>query len=402
MTSLHTLAVHAARPATGEPSIPSVPAIELSVSYRATHASDLHAMLGGELAGPSYSRYGSPTVEALERALAALEGVTTARATASGMAAIHLAILLSGVQAGETILAAQDCYGATFALLEQVLQPLGMRVAFVDATDLAVVRAALSVHHPRALLVEPVSNPLLKIADLPALASLVHDHGAQLIVDATFVTPYLLQPFALGADIVVHSLTKYLAGHDDVLGGVVLAREEYAAKLRQLLILTGANLDPHAAYLALRGLRTLPLRMREHCQNAAIVAEALSQHPLIERVYYPGLAEHPQHALATELLDNRFGGMIAFDLRNGERAAVERFFDALQMILPVTTLGGVASQILYPALSSHRALPVERRRELGVGDGLVRLSVGIEAAEDILADLDQALNAALLPSQTEA
>lgn len=388
---IFTTAIHAGRPEEGPSSLPSVPGIELAVSYRAPDAATLHARLGGETHGFSYSRYGNPTNAALEQALCTLEGAGTARACASGMAAVHVALLLTGLQANDTLLLAQDSYGATFALVDTVMRRLGVHPVFVDATDRASLGAALAEHRPRALLVEPISNPLLRLCDVAAAARLCAEHEVQLIVDATFATPYLMRPLSLGADIVVHSLSKYIGGHDDLLGGIVLAREEYAEELRSLTILTGGLLDPHAAYMALRGLRTLPLRMREHCRNAAIVAEWLIEQPQIAAVYYPGLEAHPQHAIAANLLPNGFGGMLAFDLHGGDEAAVLRLLDKLRMILPVTTLGGVASQILYPARSSHRALPVERRRSLGIGEGLLRLSVGIEDPDDIIADLAQAL-----------
>lgn len=389
--SIFTAAVHAGRPEDGSPSIPSVPGIDLAVSYRAADAATLHAMLGGEQPGHSYSRYGSPTNGAFEAAMCALEGAATARACASGMAAVHVALLLTGLQAGDTLLASQDSYGATFALADTVLRRLGVSPVFVDAGDLDAVRSALAEHRPRAMIVEPISNPLLRLCDVGAVAALCHEHGTQLVVDATFASPYLMRPLDLGADIVLHSVSKYIGGHDDVLGGIVLAGERYAADLRQLTILTGGLLDPHAAYLALRGLRTLPLRMREQCRSALAVAQWLAEQPGVARVYYPGLASHPQHALARELLPAGFGGVVAFDLAGGDSPAVHRFLDALRLVLPVTTLGGVASQILYPALASHRALPPERRRAIGIGDGLLRLSVGIEEVADITADLARAL-----------
>lgn len=391
MPSIFTTAIHAGRPTHGDPSIPSTPPIDLSVSYRAADAASLHAMLAGEQAGFSYSRYGSPTNAAFEEALCQLEGADTARACASGMAAIHIALLLSGLHAGDRLLAAQDSYGATYSVIDTLMRRLGVEPMFVDSTDLATVEAALSSHRPRALLVEPISNPLLRLSDIGALARLSHEYGAQLIVDATFATPYILRPFDLGADIVVHSVSKYIGGHDDVLGGIVLAGESYAADLRSLTILTGGLMDPHAAYLALRGLRTLPLRMREQCNNAMAVAQWLETQPGVARVYYPGLESHPQHAQSRELLGAHFGGMVAFDLAANNEAAVLRFLDALRLVMPVTTLGGVASQILYPARSSHRSLPDELRRSLGIGDGLLRLSVGIEDATDICADLAGAL-----------
>jgi cystathionine beta-lyase/cystathionine gamma-synthase len=311
------------------------------------------------------------------------------------MAAVHVALLLTGLRAGDTLLAAQDSYGATFALADSVLRRLGVRPVFVDASDLAAVGAALAEHRPRALIVEPISNPLLRLCDVGALAELCHGHGAQLVVDATFASPYLLRPLEHGADIVLHSVSKYIGGHDDVLGGVVLAGERYAEELRSLVILTGGVLDPHAAYLALRGLRTLPLRMREQCRNALAVAGWLAEQPGVARVHYPGLPSHPQHELARRMLPAGFGGVVAFELAEGDSPMVHRFLDALELVLPVTTLGGVASQILYPAMSSHRALEPERRRALGIGDGLLRLSVGIEEAADITADLATALETAM-------
>lgn len=388
--SMFTTAVRAGRPERGDPSIPSVPGIDLSVSFRAASAADLHAMLGGEVEGFSYSRYGSPTNSAFEAAIGALEGADTARACASGMAAIQVALLLSGLQAGDKLLVAQDLYGATFAVIDTLFRRLGVRPIFVDTTDLAAVGAALAEHRPCAMIVEPVSNPLLRLCDIGAIAGLARAQGTQLIVDATFTTPYLLRPLEHGANIVVHSVTKYIGGHDDVLGGVVLARAEHAAELRGLTILTGGLLDPHAAYLALRGLRTLPLRMREHCRNALEVARWLSEQPGVAHVYYPGLPDHPQHDLARRMLPNGFGGMVAFDLAGAGEPEVLRFMDALRLILPVTTLGGVSSQLLYPAQSSHRSLPPPRRRSLGIGDGLLRLSVGIEDPADIIADLEGA------------
>jgi cystathionine gamma-synthase/methionine-gamma-lyase len=389
--TIFTTAVHVGRPETGTPSIPSVPSIDLAVSYRANDAATLHAMLAGEEPGAAYSRYGSPTLEAFEQAMVVLEGAGTARACASGMAAVQLALLLTGIQAGDTLLATQDCYGATFAVIDTVFRRLGIQPIFVDATDLAAVQDALVTFRPRALLIEPVSNPLLKLCDIATTADLVHAHGAQLIVDATFTTPYLLRPFEQGADIVLHSVSKYIGGHDDVLGGIVLAKTEQAVELRDLTILTGGLLGPQAAYLALRGLRTLPLRMREHCRNAALVAAWLEQQPGVARVFYPGLPSHPQHELATRMFTNGYGGMVAFELAQASEAAVLHFLDGLKLCLPVTTLGGIASQILYPACSSHRTLPPERRRELGIGDGLLRLSMGIEDPADIQSDLATAL-----------
>ena len=247
---------------------------------------------------------------------------------------------------------------------------------------------------PSIVLFEALSNPLLKVVDVPAVAELAHARGAQVIVDSTFTTPYLLRPLEAGADYVVHSATKYLAGHGDVMGGAIITdagrMEALGALNRQL----GSNLGPNEAYLALRGLKTLPLRMRQHCANAQQVATWLQAHPAVAAVHYPGLPTHPQHALAQRLFGGRgSGGMISFEIRGADQGAVFCFFQALQLCLPATTLGDVYSLVLYPAHSSHRTMTPEERQAAGVGPGLVRLSVGIEDAEDIVADLDQALGA---------
>lgn len=390
--NIQTLAVHVGRPQPEEYGAPAEVPISNAVSYRATDAATLHALLAGEAPGYSYSRYGSPTLAAFEEAVLTLEGAACARTFASGMAAVHAALLLSGLGAGDTVVAARDCYGATFAMLDTLMRRLGVTTHFVDASDLAAVAAALAEHRPRAMIVEPVSNPLLKLVDIAAVAELCRSQPTQLIVDSTFTTPYLLRPLALGADIVLHSVSKYLSGHDDVLGGVIVAGPQYAAPLRELTIMLGSGLGPQEAYLALRGLRTLPLRMREHCANAARVAAWLAEQPAIAGVYYPGLPSHPQHALALRMLPHGYGGIVAFSLRRAEEPAALAFLDALRLIIPVTTLGGVASQIMYPPRSSHKALPAATRLALGINDGFLRLSVGIEAVDDLIADLEQALN----------
>jgi cystathionine gamma-synthase/methionine-gamma-lyase len=264
----------------------------------------------------------------------------------------------------------------------------------VDITDLAQVAAACDEMRPAVILAETVSNPLLKIADIPALAQIAQARGAALVMDNTFATPYLCRPLALGADVVVHSATKYIGGHGDALGGVVVTSAERRAAMREVIVTTGGNLGPFEAWLLLRGVKTLPLRMRQHNANALQVADGLARLPKIVRVIYPGRHDHPQHSLCTRLFGGQgYGGIVAFELRNAGRAEVFRFFEALHLVQPATTLGDVYSLTLYPAHSSHRALSAEERAEVGIGDGLVRLSVGIEAAQDILADIKQALEA---------
>ncbi len=390
--SIYTQAVHAGERGPRPDFTPVSMPIYHSVGYLYDDMADLDGVFGGVRAGYVYPRYGSPTVDAFERAVATLEGAEDAVAFASGMGAIHAALLGAGVRAGAGVVAAADVYGATYALLERGLSTLGVRVLFVDITDLDQVVQAVAEERPAALLCEIMSNPLIKVADVPALAEVARAGGAAFIVDNTFATPYLFRPLEHGAEYVVHSATKYLGGHGDVLAGVVACSAERGLDLRERQKLLGANLGPQEAWLALRGLKTLPLRMRQHCANAQIVAGWLAAQPAVARVNYPGLPDHPQHALAARLFGGRgFGGMMSFDLRDAGQPDVFRFMEALELVLPATTLGDVYSLTLYPAHSSHRQVAPEVRAAIGIGDGLVRLSVGIEDAQDIIADLGQAL-----------
>jgi cystathionine beta-lyase/cystathionine gamma-synthase len=363
-----------------------------SVGYTYDHMEDLDGIFGGERAGFVYPRYGSPTVYALEQAVATLEGGEDAVAFASGMAAVHAALLGGGVQAGTAAVAAADVYGATYALLDRTFTALGVQVHFVDITDPDEVAEAIARVRPVAVLCEIISNPLMKVADVPALAEMAHANGAVLIVDTTFASPYLFRPLDNGADYALHSATKYLGGHGDVMAGVVACSAERGHDLRERQKLLGANLGPQEAWLALRGMKTLPLRMRQHCANAQAVAEWLTSHPAVAQVNYPGLPDHPQHAVAVRLFGGRgFGGMVSFDLRDAGQAEVFAFMEALELVLSATTLGDVYSLTLYPTHSSHRQVTAQVREDLGIGDGLVRLSIGIEDAEDIISDLSQAL-----------
>lgn len=363
-----------------------------AVSYAYDDMDDLDAIFAGTREGYVYSRYGNPTVRAFEQAVAALEGAEDAVACASGMAAIHLALMAAGCTAGTTVVAAQDVYGATYALLARFLPLLGVETRFVDVADLEAVQRALEEARPKVFLFETLSNPLLKVADVPALVEMAHRTGTLVVLDHTFATPYLLQPIALGVDIVVHSATKYLGGHGDVLAGVVVSSAEHIARAREWMKVLGANLAPDTAYLALRGLKTLPVRMARHCANALAVARWLREHPRVARVLYPGLPDHPQHGLAKRLFrEGCFGGMVSFEIVGADQEAVFRFMEALRVVLPATSLGDVYSLTLYPAHSSHRALTPEERAAVGIGAGLVRLSVGLEDPKDILADLEQAL-----------
>jgi cystathionine gamma-synthase/methionine-gamma-lyase len=390
--SFQTRAVHAGERIPSADYTPVSSPIFPASAYIYESMDDMDAVFAGTKPGYVYSRYASPTVTAFETAVASLEGTEAAQAYASGMAAIHAALLAAGARAGTSVVVALDIYGATFTLLRGLFSTLGVNVRSVDATKLDEVESAIREVQPVLVLVETLSNPLLKVADIPALAELAHRYKASLLVDNTFASPYLFNPTEHGADYAIHSVTKYLAGHGDVLGGVVAASAENKNKLFELNKLVGGALGPFEAWLALRGLKTLPLRMRQHCQNAQQVAEWLSKHPRLAKVNFPGLPEHPQHQLAQTLFNGKgYGGMLSFEISGADKAKVYRFMEALTVCLPATTLGDVYSLVLHPATSSHRGLTSEERARIGIPDGLVRLSTGIESADDILADLDQAL-----------
>jgi cystathionine gamma-synthase/methionine-gamma-lyase len=392
--SFATRAVHAGERAPYPAATPVASPITPSVSYLYEEAADLDAVLGGERSGPVYARFGVPTGNALESAVASLEGASAALATGSGMAAIHLALLDAGAHAGAAVVATQDCYGHTHTLLSHHLTNQGVRVRFVDMNDLDALEQALAQERPAAVILETISNPLLKVADLPAIVERAQAAEAHVIVDATFTTPWLCRPLEYGAAYVVHSATKYLGGHGDVMGGVIATNRPRRQSLHETLKLVGSVLGPQEAWLILRGLKTLPLRVQRQCENALAVARWLETHPAVARVNYPGLSSHPHHALATRLFGGHgYGGVVSFELAGGGAPAVFRFLEALCVVLPATSLGDVYSLALYPAMSSHRSLPAEERIRLGISDNLVRLSLGIEELADILADLDQALHA---------
>jgi cystathionine gamma-synthase/methionine-gamma-lyase len=391
-----TRAVHAGERPPHPDYTPVATPIHPTVGYLYDSLDDLDAVFATTREGYVYPRYGSPTVAAFEAAMAELEAGESAHAFASGMGAIHAALLAAGVRAGTAVVAALDLYGATYTLLNRLFADLGAIVRFVDVTDLRAVEAALVKTRPAALVVETISNPLLKVADLPVLGDLARNYGAQLLVDNTFASPYLCNPLVYGADFVIHSATKFIGGHGDVMAGVVVTSSENRRTLYELNKLVGGVLGPFEAWLALRGTKTLPLRVRQQCANAARIADWLNQHPQVGHVNYPGLAGHPQRALAGRLFDERgCGGVLSFEISDADQAAVFRFMEALDLCLPATTLGDIYTLVLHPATSSHRSLSPEEREQVGISEGLVRLSAGIEEAADIIADLDQALAASL-------
>jgi cystathionine gamma-synthase len=389
-----TLAVHAGdrkKPADG---VPVTTPIVSASSFFYDCAEDLDAAFDERRPGQSYTRYGNPTSQALEEQVAALEGADFAVATSSGMSALHLSLSAALMDRRKSVVAANLLYGQTMSLLTAVLEPTGVETHFADPQDLAAWERAIEQARPSCVLLEPIANPLLRVPELDKAAAIARRHGATVVVDSTFATPLLLRPLELGCDIVVHSATKYLAGHGDVLAGVLAAKEEMRAAVRFLAKTTGPNLGPFEAYLTMRGVKTLPLRFERQCANARVVAEALGALDGVERVYFPGDPSHPDHATARRLFpEGMFGAMVAFDLAGG-RAAAMKFLDALEMAVPATSLGDVHTMALYPAMASHRDLSPKHRERLGIGDGLIRLSVGIEAVDDIIGDLAQAVRTA--------
>jgi cystathionine gamma-lyase len=342
----------------------------------------------GQDRGYVYTRASNPTRDALERCVAELEGGARALAFASGMAATSTALDL--LDAGAHVIAPSDGYGGTFRLLSEVRpRSTGLQVSFVDCSDTAAVAAAIRPE-TRLLWLETPTNPLLKLHDLRALAALASRHGILTVVDSTFATPLCQRPLEFGCDVVMHSATKYLGGHSDVLGGFLVARTaELGQRLKALRSMAGGVASPFDSYLLLRGIKTLALRMQRHAANAQAVAEYLEAHPRVHRVHYPGLASHPQHALARAQMQG-YGGMLSFEIAGGS-AEAKAFLGRLRLFTLAESLGGVESLAGYPATMSHSAMPAEQRRAAGIGDDLVRLSVGIEAAGDLIGDLRQAL-----------
>ena len=343
--------------------------------------------------GLDYGRSHNPTRWALERCVADLEGGSAAFAFASGLAAISTTLEL--LDANAHVVSGDDVYGGTFRLFERVrARSAGHRFSFVDLTDPVRLLEALTPE-TRMVWVETPTNPLLRLADLRAIAAICRERDILCVADNTFASPWVQRPLELGFDIVVHSTTKYLNGHSDVIGGIaVVGREERHAALRERLGFlqnsVGAIAGPFDSFLALRGVKTLALRMERHCSSALALAQWLEAQPQVARVHYPGLASHPQHALARQQMRQGFGGMISIDLKT-DLAGTRRFLEAVRIFSLAESLGGVESLIEHPAIMTHATIPAETRARLGIGDGLVRLSVGVEDLEDLRADLRQAL-----------
>jgi cystathionine beta-lyase/cystathionine gamma-synthase len=368
----------------------SVP-IYQTVTFASGDAEELGAVLTGERPGYAYGRIDNPTTAALGRAVAELEGAEDGVALATGMAAIHAAFV-SLVSAGSRIVATTASYGTTRAQLDGILARLAVTTAFVDVTDLAAVERALAAAPTRVLYAETIANPTIGVADHAALADLAHRHGAVYVVDNTFASPYLCRPAELGADLVIESATKYIAGHSDVLAGVVSGRRDLVDGIRSVIVDAGATLAPMSAFLALRGLSTLSIRMDRHTATAAALAAWLERQPGVSRVYHPALGSHPQREVAARQL-RAGGGMLAFELAGG-RDAGRAFIDALTLPELTASLGSVFTMVVHPPSTTHRQLDDAALAQSGITAGLLRASVGLEDLDDLLADFERGLEAA--------
>ena len=376
-----TRAIHA-----GQRPDPSTGAITVPIFQTSTYVQEAL----GKSKGYEYARTQNPTRTALEGNLASLEGGRHGLAFASGLASIETLMLT--LQQGDHVVAGHNLYGGTYRLFERVMKPFGLAFTFVDTSDIAALAAAIT-DRTRLVFVETPTNPMMALTDIAAAAERAHARGAQLVVDNTFMTPYFQRPLEHGADVVVHSTTKYLNGHSDMVGRAVVVNDEaLAERLRFLQNAVGAVPGPHDCWLVLRGTKTLAVRMERHEANARALADHLARHPKVSRVLYPGLRDHPQHALAKRQASG-FGGMISFIPGDGALETGRRALDRFRLFALAESLGGVESLVCHPASMTHALVPREDRLRMGFADGLVRLSVGIEDLDDLRADVDRALAA---------
>jgi methionine-gamma-lyase len=381
-----TKAVHAGQdpdPSTGSVAVP----IYETSTFVFESAEQGAARFAGTEEGYIYTRWGNPTVRALERCVAELESAELARACSSGMAAINTAVL-SLVKNGDHVVSTDSLYSGTLKLFTDILPNLGIEFTLVDSSNTEDIEAAIR-KNTKLIYVETPSNPMLKLTDIRAVSQIAKHHGLMTMVDNTFMSPYFQRPIELGADIVIHSLTKYLSGHSDIVGGIVVGSSDFLKKLDPMLKNTGAILGPFEAWLTLRGIKTLPLRMEKHNENALKIAEFLETHPKIQKVYYPGLKSHPQHDLAKKQMTG-FGGVVCFDVKGGLEAG-RRLMNSVRLCTLAVSLGAVETLIEHPASMTHATVAKDERLRAGITDNLVRLSVGIEDIEDIIEDLEQAL-----------
>jgi cystathionine beta-lyase/cystathionine gamma-synthase len=386
--NIETIAAHAGLRQSVADTVSTVAPIVASTTFTADTIEGVHEALGPDPHGFAYSRNGNPTVVALETAIAALENTDDAVAFGSGMGAIQATFMAIGLAPGDVIVSGGDLYGITRSLFT-FLEDQEIQTQYVDTLNLDAVDSAVAQTNARVLYFESISNPLLRVADVAELSRIGKRHNVTVLLDNTFASPYLLRAADLGVDVVIHSATKYIGGHGDVMSGVVAANASWSNRIRFARTVSGGVLSPFEAWLTLRGIRTLPLRMDRHSENAMAVALWLQDQPWIDHVYYPGLSSNPQKELAGAQFSGKFGGMLAFDVTGGRKEALA-LIDALQLITPGTSLGDVESLVLYPALSSHRTLDSAGLEGAGIKEGLVRFSVGIESKNDLIEDLDRA------------
>jgi len=353
------------------------------------HTSTFAQKSPGVHTGYEYSRADNPTRTALEHALESIENGARGLAFSSGLAAIDCVLRL--LKPNDEVIAMDDLYGGTYRLFTRFYQDLGIKFHFINMNDLELFQSKINAN-TKLVWIETPTNPLMKLADIEAIAKITKQNNILFAVDNTFATPYLQKPLDLGADIVMHSATKYLGGHSDVIAGALIIKEEELGKqLHFTQFATGATLGPQESFLVLRGIKTLHLRVERHCLNGQKVAEYLEQHPLIDQVLYPGLPSHPQHDLAKKQMTKGFGGMVSFTFKSGAKADAIKFLENLKVFTLAESLGGVESLANHPALMTHASIPAEKRAEIGVTDDMVRLSVGVEDIEDLIADIEQAL-----------
>jgi len=385
---ISTLAIHAGEgicPTTGS----VAPPIYQATTFAFRNAEQGAAIFSEEMEGYVYTRWGNPTLASLERKLAALEGGEEALVTASGMAAVTTA-LLTVLDSGDHVLCSKGVYTGTYKFLSYSLRRFDVKVDFVDGTNPTLFEKVI---HPntRLIYIETPANPTLDVIDIAVISDIARRHGLPLFIDNTFATPCGQRPLELGADVVIHSMTKYLCGHGDAIGGAIIGRREFIEEARKVTLrIYGGVLSPFNAWLIMRGIHTLPLRMRAHSQNAMEIAKFLEEHPRVKMVRYPGLPSHPQHEIALKQM-KLFGGMISFELMGGEEAG-RKLMNSLRLCTLAVSLGDTRTLISHPASMTHAAVPREERLRFGITDGLIRLSVGLEDVGDIIEDLDRGLS----------
>lgn len=399
--SISTQLVHAGERRALPQGIPAATPIYATSTFVFDRMEDVDRVVEGEVNDYVYSRYGNPTVTAFEEAMAMIERGAFAHAFGSGMAALHAALLACDLAPGAVVIASEDLYGATVDLLYNVFGSFGVKTVTVDFADTETLRLKCEELKPRVLIGETFSNPLLKILDIRACAEIAHANGARLIVDNTFATPVLCRPLELGADFVVHSATKYLGGHADATGGVVVAKEEFdRAALFSAVTLVGGVLSAWEAHSILRGVKTLSLRLEKQCSNAAKLAEYFADHEAFETVYYPEFAHGKQQEIAYQTFKwPYFGSVVTVRLKDDSKEAAYKFLNALKLCIRAASLGDIFTGITHPATATHREMSPARRKKLGITDGLLRISAGIEDVNDVIADIEQALRVASLESR---